>query len=292
MSSISRSSASKKRKKASHDVPHLDEKWLVSYSDMMTLLFGLFVMLYSMAIEKEGVAEKVNETLSKVKLDETAKTTQQSQTATASSTPVSPSPSQAQTAPPTPSQAQAQAQAQAQITALEKVALQEWNQRVMLEKTLKQRTETLSRQVQRLHQELKIREKPSDTIKRALAAARWSAFIMASWDNPDYDIDLQVESPQKNWFGFRSPTYEGDPNSFVQDAGYGPATEVFKAQVQDKKPYQVKVSVYNFKGEPAPVEVKIKVALPNRDEIVKTISLDPTKREETFQLSLYDLLFK
>lgn len=27
---------------------HIDERWLVSYSDMMTLLFGLFVMLYAM----------------------------------------------------------------------------------------------------------------------------------------------------------------------------------------------------------------------------------------------------
>jgi DNA repair exonuclease SbcCD ATPase subunit len=33
---------------------HIDERWLVSYSDMMTLLFGLFVMLYSMALEHQG----------------------------------------------------------------------------------------------------------------------------------------------------------------------------------------------------------------------------------------------
>ncbi len=29
-----------------HDENHIDEKWLISYSDMMTLLFGFFVMMY------------------------------------------------------------------------------------------------------------------------------------------------------------------------------------------------------------------------------------------------------
>lgn len=36
------------------DVQHVDEKWLVSYADMMTLLFGLFVMLFALASEKQG----------------------------------------------------------------------------------------------------------------------------------------------------------------------------------------------------------------------------------------------
>lgn len=38
---------------------HVDERWLVSYADMMTLLFGLFVLLYSLSVMDKNAAEKV-----------------------------------------------------------------------------------------------------------------------------------------------------------------------------------------------------------------------------------------
>ena len=44
---------------------HPDERWLVSYADMMTLLFGLFVMLYSMANKFEQVQQQVSKTFEK-----------------------------------------------------------------------------------------------------------------------------------------------------------------------------------------------------------------------------------
>jgi chemotaxis protein MotB len=47
-----------------HSMPHLDEKWLVSYSDMMTLLFGLFVILFALASEKNGNFQESLKTMS------------------------------------------------------------------------------------------------------------------------------------------------------------------------------------------------------------------------------------
>lgn len=51
---------------------HIDERWLVSYSDMMTLLFGLFVMLYSLAMEHKG---NIDSQLQKIQQTESSKET-------------------------------------------------------------------------------------------------------------------------------------------------------------------------------------------------------------------------
>jgi flagellar motor protein MotB len=52
---------------SSHDgeMDHPDERWLVSYADMMTLLFGLFVMLYSMANKFEQVQKSATKEFTK-----------------------------------------------------------------------------------------------------------------------------------------------------------------------------------------------------------------------------------
>ena len=57
----------KHREHEEHDdhVEHIDEKWLISYSDMMTLLFGLFVMLFSIASQYQGNFQEQLQKISK-----------------------------------------------------------------------------------------------------------------------------------------------------------------------------------------------------------------------------------
>ncbi|MBL7554858.1 MAG: hypothetical protein JNM24_03475 [Bdellovibrionaceae bacterium] len=47
-----------------HDENHIDEKWLISYSDMMTLLFGFFVMMYVLSTSSKAKMEEALQQIS------------------------------------------------------------------------------------------------------------------------------------------------------------------------------------------------------------------------------------
>lgn len=62
------------RRSASSEVEKSDaERWLVSYADYMTLLFALFVVLYSMSTMEREQFKKLQDTISKVFVETTEK---------------------------------------------------------------------------------------------------------------------------------------------------------------------------------------------------------------------------
>jgi flagellar motor protein MotB len=60
---------------------HVDERWLVSYADMMTLLFGLFVLLYSMSTMDADKLAKIQSSAKKQFGGKTNEQNEESQTA-------------------------------------------------------------------------------------------------------------------------------------------------------------------------------------------------------------------
>lgn len=53
-----------RRKKGGHEAEHPDERWLVSYADMVTLLMALFIVMFAMANVNTSKYEALKESLS------------------------------------------------------------------------------------------------------------------------------------------------------------------------------------------------------------------------------------
>ncbi|HEY8583731.1 MAG TPA: flagellar motor protein MotB, partial [Capillimicrobium sp.] len=53
-----------RRKRGGHDSEHFDERWLVSYADMVTILMALFIVMFAMANVNTSKFEALKESLS------------------------------------------------------------------------------------------------------------------------------------------------------------------------------------------------------------------------------------
>ena len=52
--------ASKRKKKGGHEEEHADERWLLTYADMITLLMALFIVMWSMSVVNQGKFDQLS----------------------------------------------------------------------------------------------------------------------------------------------------------------------------------------------------------------------------------------
>jgi chemotaxis protein MotB len=52
--------ASRKKKKGGHEEEHADERWLLTYADMITLLMALFIVMWSMSVVNQGKFDQLS----------------------------------------------------------------------------------------------------------------------------------------------------------------------------------------------------------------------------------------
>lgn len=263
----------KKRHDDSHGVPHVDEKWLVSYSDMMTLLFGLFVMLYSFAMKNKSVAEAVEKELKKI-----AEKGFQS----------------------TAIDQNKEVEKVIDSTSNEdlKTVVKSLNLEVTkLRSQLSQAKDEISGKdlaIAKLSQESKLALAKLKQPARSLAAAKnateaSSVIVFVKWTHRNHDIDLTVTLPDGNELNFKNRKLtENDSDEFVNDSDRGPGIEMFKTTAPKEGEYTFSVSLYNSRGDETASDVGLYIVINGQEKLIETMSLkdDDNNRLKVKKISL------
>lgn len=277
-----------------HHDDHVDERWLVSYADMMTLLFGLFVMLYALQDPvqfekmKNSVSEKfssqeeaipqpdfkklLEEQILKVKAQELALTERLSELE--------------------------QVRNELKQLRLDNLDLQKTVETANTERSVasvkEQKNQDLQLEIDQLKAELKAARVPStaDTKMKAMAQkiqqqeeqirenqelekkiedltkkfedekARSKPnknflAIIVNWPTSDHDLDLVVQDPTGKTFDFKKRSFAKHPGAFALDTRRGPGTEVWQTESLIPGKYKVKVIFYNQYGNKSATKAQL-----------------------------------
>jgi flagellar motor protein MotB len=281
----------KKKQKSSHDIPHIDEKWLVSYSDMMTLLFGLFVMLYSMAIEKKGNMDaelkKIAEEGFQKKKDQVSPEVSQKNIEQDNSN------QNEKVKQPIDEQAK---QDLAKEQELEKQDLiKQKAQSLEVNKDLAKKMQAMQGAMKELLEQKKEMQNQIVKMQKTVVNSKKSPsantfLIIARWEKEKHDIDLEIKSPGGILYNFKNKTNNGEVAAFLVDSTKGPGVEMFKTGDEKSGTYEVKLKLYNTRGDNTTSKVELNVINAQGEKQVEQVILTPEKREKVIYINKKDYL--
>ena len=295
--------------------------WLVSYADMMTLLFGLFVLLYVMASEKKGNIQENMKEVSEKYFSATP-TLEKNKTEPITST------SKNIYDPAQFERLQAQLEkARAEVAKL-KIIPDQRQQVVTLEKEIQNLKEIQTKNqipdqsenlkllqiklqsAQAKVQELKLipdqrnavtaLEKKIEELKkqnqdlnqkesadRSIASAE-KKFMMISaiWTTEKHDVDLYVTDPNGFSYSFKNKRGPDSIGNFEIDSRFGPGLELWKTE--DLKPgkYQVRVDLYKQYENLKDAEVKIHIVTSRGSQYLKPAVLNINHKDQRYEFNV------
>lgn len=274
------------RNKKNKHVNHPDERWLVSYSDLMTLLFGFFVLMYSMAAAKKDSTqmmqevaqafqdkEKSNPQQEPAKLEDLNKElqallNQRMQEADALKEEKARLEIEVQKMR---AQDQEASKIREEKEALEKIAEQNKIENESLQKIAQSEKEQLAKKIEELENSLiqkadnkkmtenlltqlkELKEKDLQSqkkIKELKAEEEGKSFILifSKWDTEKHDIDLTIKNSSGQKFDFKNRTFPGVSGELVLDSRFGPGAEMWTSNKLVPGDYEIEVTLYNQYG--------------------------------------------
>lgn len=265
----------RKRHNDSHGVPHVDEKWLVSYADMMTLLFGLFVMLYSFALKNKSVAEAIEKELKKISEKGFQSTAVDQQTS-----------------------AMDKMVASADSEELKKIIASLNADVNKLRSQLSQAKDELSTKdlaIAKIAQMSKTSQAKMQEAARGVASTKTipadasSVIVFVKWANRSHDVDMKVTTPAGQELNFKNRKIsETDADEFVNDSDRGPGVEMFKTTMPKDGEYSFDISLYNSRGDESANEVSLIIVVNGQEKLVEKMLLkdDDENRVKTKKINL------
>lgn len=267
-----------------HQDNHIDEKWLISYADMMTLLFGFFVMMYILSANNKAKMEEALQKISKEGFLSDEKTSQ--------------SPDDILIEFKIKKEMKRRQELEAELVQAKEMAVKNEEELRLAQEKLKaindakidfkesEEVKILKSSLINLESNLKIINekfkeltKENESLKKKLSDSpqieedNHFMMVFVQWDTEKHDIDMIVEDPSGNIFNYKKRSLASVPGEFVVDSTYGPGVESWVTKKTMEGIYKVTFKFYNQYGN-------------KKDAIIKPSIFNNLKVEKLPQITL------
>jgi flagellar motor protein MotB len=287
-----------------HEENHIDEKWLISYSDMMTLLFGFFVMMYVLSTSNKVKMEEALQQISKegFNSEKVEKKTDDPKSVTTIMEKTAPAADDILIELKKKEEKNRKElehsliQAKADVTkneqelkvALEKIKKMEESQAVVSsdktnqEKKLKEYENNLKlaevKSKELAKENAMLKQKIDDTPK--IKDDDHFMMVFVRWETEKHDIDMTIEDPMGNIFNYKKRTIANAPGEFVVDTTQGPGVESWVTNKTVQGIYKVTFKFYNQYGNKKDAVIKPSIFNNLKVEELPEITLNFTQKKE------------